>query len=467
MKKAISFMLVFALLFALIPVSPAYAAFPPSFDKSRVHWLDNYVVTLQIGDMTFNGKLTNAALDDAKLEELVRKVLADMNMTELDFETENMKIKVMESYDTITPQQAQEIYDRWLMMLGGIPGVGKIPALLSTAIGLVQAVMQYAQGRYTDGNLTVVVESGQLGTAKYMDTYLDAVSGTPGSSKLGGHVSSVISVLLGLVSMVEGMMSSDFGARTKARAAGSEAYRKISDFYAKLNSEVEKYYHEDKNYLVEFDNAKVIKPVIFYGTQCTETWTLNMTMSRAQANAKYNLDGEYRGEYFIDIEYDMSGFQDLNNLNNIIQLPEWRSTVVIFSTWEETWGTLDITATSPGVCKVKRTLEGYATANIKSKGASEITPEQDGDKKDVDISGIEFHAHGAAQNTALDIDHSVSADENGFKTVITRWTVTGEGVFATESDIHKNNIPWDGGIWLRGDNAGSGWRITISPMPMR
>lgn len=453
MKKIVSLILPLILALALLPVT-AYAL-PRTFDKSRIHRLDDYRVTLTIGEMTFQGEFTNAELTDEKLEDLVRKVLAEMSLGEADFDLLNDLVNTMNQHNTITPEQMQKLFDRWFDMIGPVPVLGQVTTL-------VQVVMQINKGDLSgpaqgaaEEAVSQFAEGFVEGVAEGLEDY---------SGKLGKVAGSALGIGKALKAAVEGMLESNSGERAMDRALGLEAYKLINDFYARLNREVDRHYEENAaNFMVKFDAAKAEKPFKFFDTQNTERWTLNMTLFQTESYNRLDIDGKYEGQYAIEIQYDLSGFQD--GLDDILQTEEWRKTYA-FPEWEDNWGPFHTVVTNSGTCDVKRTLEGYATAVLYRKGGScSIRSAQDGDRKDVNVSGIVFQASAGDANGRMDNEWSISADDGAFTNTSRKGTIQfPDYVYEGPPGEHVNTIPWDGSIWRRANNADRNWKITLTPL---
>lgn len=450
MKKAkfLSLLLVVALV--LMPLT-AHAALPRTFDKSRVHRLDDYNVELKISDMTFQGTFTNAELSDEKIEQMVRKVLAEMGLTEADFDMLNDLVDTMKKHDTISQEQMEKIFDRWLTMLGPVPGVG-------TAATIVQILLLINKGDYSGAATDAAIAAGE----KVGEKVVVKVVG----EELAEYVNIGYNIGKALDAAIEGMMESNTGQRALDRALGLEAYKTINSFYSKLNAEVDKHYKQNgPDFMVKFDKAKAEKkPVTLFDTENFETWTLDMTLFQTESYNRLDIDGQYEGQYVIEIDYDLSGFQQ--HLNDIVQTPEWRKTIVVFDEWETAWGSFDIAATNPGNCDVKRKLEGYATAILYRKGGQcRIKATEERSTMDTNVSGIVIEASAQRDESRLDIATSVSADENAFTNQMTKWTVTWpEDVINVPADMHVYEISWSDGMWRRASNYERDWKIALSPL---
>lgn len=267
MKKAVSLILSLVFVLALLPIT-AYAL-PRTFDKSRVHRLDDYRVTLKIRDMTFEGKFTNAELTDEKLEEMVKKVLAEMGLDEADFDLLNDLVNTMNEHNSISPEQMQKIFDRWFDMIGAVPYVGQ-------AATLVQIIIQINKDDYSGPAQNVAEEAGSQ-FAEGLGDALDA------SGKLGKAAGSAWGIGKAIKAAIEGMMESNTAEKAVDRALGLEAYKLVNEFYAKLNREVDKHFKDNApNFMVKFDGAQASQPFTLYGTQNTEKWTLNMTLFQTE-----------------------------------------------------------------------------------------------------------------------------------------------------------------------------------------
>ena len=245
MKKAVSLILPLVLVLALLPVTAW--ALPRTFDKSRVHRLDDYLVELKIGDMTFQGKFTNAELTDEKLDELVQKVLAEMGLSEADFDLLNDLVNTMNEHNTISPEQMQKIFDRWFDMIGAVPGVGQVTTL-------VQVIIQLNQGDTGGPAQSAAEEAG----SQFAEGMADAFDAT---GKLGKVAGSALGIGKALKAAIEGMLDSNVAEKAMDRALGLEAYKLLNEFYGKLNREVDKHFKDNApNFMVKFDNAKAEKP---------------------------------------------------------------------------------------------------------------------------------------------------------------------------------------------------------------
>lgn len=452
MKKILSIILSLILMLALLPIT-AYAL-PRTFDKSRVHRLDNYRAALTIDDMTFEGQFSNAELTDAKLDELVKKTLVEMGLDEVDFDLLNDLVNTMKAHDGITTEQMQKIFDRWFDMMGAVPGVGQ-------AASLVQIIIQLNGGDYSGPAQSAAEEAGSQ-LAEGLGDAMDA------SGKLGKAAGSAIGIGKALKAVIEGMMDSNIAEKAIDRALGLEAYQLLTDFYGKLNRETDKHYKENAaNFMVKFDKAAAEKPYEFFGTQNSEKWTLDMTLFQTESYNRMDIDGQYEGQYTLTLEYDLSGFQ--GDLNSIVQGPEWKS-AYIATAWEASWGAFHISVTNPGLFKVKRTLSGDATAILYTRGAKpSINPNQHSDVKDIKVSDINIQASAEVPGeSSLALDCSVSAHDDVFKIEPTKWLVTWPQVApynAPDSLLAQisSEIAWDTSIWQRANKAHSGWKITLSP----
>ena len=476
LNKTISLALVIVLMLTLLTQTASAANLPLLFDKSRVHRLDSFVATLQIGDMTFTGRFDNQELTDAKLEELVQKVLKDMGLDNAEFDKKVLIVDLMKSYDTITPAQAHEIYDRWLTILGAVPGAGQAIGTISTAVGAVQTVMQLCQGRFGAGAATGVTEGAKAGGALFLDAVeasskglIDKGVDTTGSV-VGKYGMYGISVLQGVIAFGQGIYETwdEATRRTKARIAGYEAYRLIENFYSKLDSEIDSYYKDNKPvYAIVFENAKCEKPFTLYGVPCTETWTLNLTLFLEKAQPwlvdQFRINGEYGGDYVIDIEYDWGAL--VSFLPDLMRTSEWKinqtnfleATLALFVE-DDYPGNQKWTFPDPGSWVVKRTLEGKTKAIIEQYGKQTITPTQDSDQKSFSAPPVVVKMTGRVDGETGyfygdGAEFCISADKDGFIL----------GLDAVEMP-KVYTVPFGDDVWKRGDNAKQGWILTLTPI---
>ena len=471
MRKVISFILVFVLVFALLPIVPAYAAMPKSIDWSKIHRLNNYKVMLTIGDMTFQGTLTNEKITEKELGEIVQNALKEMGLNEKEFEILNDLVNIMKAHDTMTPAQRQKIYDRWCDMLGVLPGVGD-------AATVINIIGKLCSGDTSGAGKSVLDTVGDKGGEKFLEIVGERLA----DEEVGKIAGKTIGFYKAINAFIEGVTEAKgFGQRTKDRASGLEANRKLNDFYRRVNNEVEKLYKDNAGFnTVKFENATARKPVTVFGAQCTEVWTLNMTLGQTSTLfAKGSMDGWYEGDYTIDIEYDLGALAA--KLPELMQTSEWqRGAQGSHSEYSGVWGSLNtnfnpnFSLTNPGLFKVNRKLEGFAKADmaIISKGRSTIQPEQDSDKKNVNLSDTIVNVKAPAKTVpdyTYDIDLHISADENAFTVQFGRFEIHSQGATETYKGgaAWMGKIPWGDEIeylWQRGNNAGKGWKISLSPI---
>ena len=459
-KKSISVLLIFVLLLTITPTK-AYAL-PRTFNKTRVNLLDAYIVTLDIGDMTFQGKITLEGLTDEKLEELVQKTLESRGMNEASFDILNELVEIMDSHDTITEEQKNKIIDRWLTMIGAMPVVG-------TGFTVLQIVLQMSHGRFGDAGGSTLMEIDKVvakaGTEIWNDIFVTFgdvgdVADVLHIDNLGGKVANGLSIAQGLAVMVEDIADPNvgFGKRTRDRAAGMEAYRQIADFYYRLNNNIE--YELNKNIVVKFDKAKASKTFTFFGEEFTETWTLDMKLFMVESETLSSIDGTYEGQYTIEIDYGLSDMADA--LAN-----DWEY-------WMNSPPGMDctVTMTDSGMAAASRTLEGKAEANIHRRSTSNCTihPNQSSDKKSVNVFGIAFHSYDrvdtgeGVQIENRDIEFFADELEISFhhKNFV---DIAPDGNTFTLPDYTETYCTWEdcSSIYQRGDKAKEGWKVRITP----
>ena len=220
-----------------------------------------------------------------------------------------------------------------------------------------------------------------------------------------------------------------------------------------------------------FTDAKATQKFTLFGKQCNENWTLNMTLATVRTDVDIETNTRstlyegtyYDGTYTINIEYDINNFR--NNMKSVIQDYGWLDNYA-YQAWVAAWN-LNLVQTSAGAGEATRRLEGSALAFIpRLKSASSITPSQTGDQKYVDISGITLSSTGPGRDTpesVLNSEYTVSADEDTFYFDVSKWIVTARELSTGDLSgrVSPTEIPWDGNIWKRGDNAGNGWKIRI------
>jgi len=472
MRKAISLMLVFVLLsaqlLALAPAAPAYATspLPRTFDKSRVIGLNSYLATLNIGQMTFQGKMTNADLSDEKLYEFIQKVFKDMNMIEEEFDVLNEMIILMDSYNTITPEQAKVIYDRWGAMFKAATGpLGAAASKIQSLVSLLSFLSDFAAGKVTLSLGEGAKNAADSLVDKLWDSVVDGYLGK-GTAEAVGKASTIAK---GAIAMMEGMVESHGYVKDKinAKAAGMEAYRTINSFYAALNREITGYYNSvHPVFMLEFVNAKCERNFTLFGRVYTETWTLNMTLFSETRDATYNINGRYGGDYVIDIEYDLA-----NLPHSIREMGDVGQRWAVHVEGEAFEGKQFVVTSIDSPDSFGRMLEGKAVAYLEAIGRSTITPAQERDRKNmagsvISASYFNSNTHAGARYT-IDYDIFFALGDESINIANTRnyVTVTGPDFhMAREGPVGAADVPLDGTIYQRGDAAKSNWSITLTPV---
>jgi len=428
--RLLSFLLILSFILTLLPVQTAYAL-PKSLNKARIHRLDDYRVAVAIRGMVFLGKLTNAKITDAKLDEFIKEVLAEMNLTEEEFDIYNDAIDTMEAHKKVTPEQIQKIKERILIIAGAVPGVGIYAAFAA----LVDKIL-------SQDNLGAMEKASEISTRFMEMAGKELVPGTGTSAfrKASGPLKA-------LIALYDAMVSDETAKRVYDRIKGLDAYRIINDFYGRLNAKVDKYYKENEaDYVIVFNNAEGQPTWYFslFGAVFPERWRLSMELHRVQADSKLNIDGKYKGNYTINIEYEISemGVAVYNSERKL-----W------LATKGETDG--DAVLNSKGTAYGKRTLSGEAEAlimvynplvtNLRGSRCS-IEPNQKSDVKNVGASGIQMTFYGyvpIVENDYADQDNIWMVNPNA--EVVTTWDA--------EGDMYK-----------RGNGATSHWLMSLMPM---
>ena len=425
--KAISILLAMAMLCVLMPQT-AYAR-PKTFNIGRISSKEFATLQVTIEDMSFYGQV-RLAVTETDLDKLINETLYEVDLTEAEFDQLN------DPNRPLTQQEMNDIRDGLVTAAGlldaaGLTGVGN-------AAGVYKALDQFDQGDYKGSYYTLYdmmpISSGQF--ESQMRVAADYING--------------IKLIL---------------------QYATDSYGPINDFYRRLRDKI-----KDGKFgmLIVFQNARADKKTFsLFGTENTEQWTLNMTLMRYREgvldnNTRINegISGRYEGSYSIDIDYDLSGFQQ--NAKSVVLNNGWLNNFP-YQTWLANWN-LNLEQISYGTCNVKRTLAGEAIAQINTQSvrptATYITPTQKSDEKNVSISDIKFSSVGSGRDTSksvLDSEYTVSADKDTFYFDVSKWIVTYPT--ASTGDISDRSpaaeIPWDKEIWKRGDKAGQGWKLKV------
>ena len=181
-----------------------------------------------------------------------------------------------------------------------------------------------------------------------------------------------------------------------------------------------------------------------------------MELHRVRADTKLNIDGMYKGNYTINIEYDLKG------LPTAIAkwMYEWMSKAPAA-------GNLSTRVTNNGSNRANRTLSGEAEARITvnnplaanlSGGRCSIEPNQESDEKNVSVSDIRLNVNWTpAPNTIVNYDWECWGDADVLN-IYGASQYSNTNVSLPSGDLYEKT--WDD-MYRRGDRAGSGWLMSI------
>ena len=420
MKKGMriaAILLAILLACAILPPTTAQAR-PKSFDSSMLNRSEQSVnAKLQIGDMVFNGKLINKALSDDETDKLIEETLAEMGMTDADFDALNARVN-----PSPTQEELNALRDNMITLLG-LPAVGASDEI-NLAASLLTAIDQMGQGDFSGlgkNYLNLMIQS-------------EAMMSNP----IAGYF-YIKNMGQDLKDLLKSMQESYNGPR-------GERERTMADFYGRLNSKI---YNElrkrNRLWKLEFAGATAQKPFMLLDRQTDEKWTLDMVLGQKDAAESVAADpnGSYEGDYTITIDYSLDTLPD----------------ALLES--EKSWdSSSDFKLTGGGAHTAKRTLTGHAAVQLNAYGSSDISPKQNGDNKDVNISGIVIHGTVTGDSVEnYDLVFSADAQNLGFNCTNHYDTEVGQIDDFSYSDAWET---WSD-IWKRGDNAVQGWKLTLAP----
>ena len=247
-----------------------------------------------------------------------------------------------------------------------------------------------------------------------------------------------------------------------------EAFLKLEEFYALLNDRVQEYFQKIQDeFKIEFKDAVDEKTFTLGGVECKEKWTLNMTLNydRSEWFCSYDecfgccfngyLPGLYKGEYTIDIEYDLSALE--GKITELVKTPEWRGTdgiaPIMWKTWENAADLNYKLLTNPGSCFASRTIKGKAYTNNSCSGSiCNITVEEPNDDKNFEFEGFKVRVEGDLKKQ----NDTLAGTKVEFTMVI---TVGDDGFTVTYTDgtnaeaMPQVKIPFDDTIWKNGNKV--------------
>jgi len=406
LKRSIKYITIVSTLIMLcvvvLPV-PAYAR-PKTFNRNNVVRLESMDALLRINDMTFKGKLVSNKMTDAELDALIQETLDEMGMTDAEFDDLNRQI--------FERDMTSEI-DAFCTVLG--LGIGNSSDALEVLWRLHQGDNAGAYAHFKEILIHNLTLPGKM-------------------SKMYKDWENVLKWY-----------------QENARTSG-----RIRDFYRKLNNKIADKF-KDRNWTLEFIGATAKKPFTFGKEQCTEYWTLNMVLIKNGTGQNYDAAGEYKGNYTIEIEYDLD-----NMVKQFVAEQDlWQQ---LYTTEYTTGHTRQV---SDGVHSAERTLTGEASALINPYSTSTVTPYQFVDGKTVNVSDIGFSVSYTTPAGAMGWNLYYSADEDNILGLTSDYWCTVPEMGIPDQASFTN--PWEayGDIWKRGDNSGSSkWNLTLTLTPI-
>jgi len=440
LKRIAILVLVSALVLVVIPPTKAEAR-PKSIEYWRIYRYQDAALNahVQIGDMVFKGQLRNRAVTEAELEKFIRETLAEMNLSDEEFDALNWIL-----WEGMSQEESNKVRD------AAVTAVGLLDPTDGGAIGATakfgQMIDQLGQGDY----------SGAGGS--YFDLVSKFYSYIPAVAL--GQFCRTMNDLSGLFEHARGK-SGQYGMATTI----------IADFYRRLNSKL----HEkakDNEWALEFIGSIASKQFSFFDTQCTEIWMLNMILPKTSAGTRNDFCGTYEGTFTINIEYDISGFHD--NLETIAEkfgIYEWQVE------YAEEWGDItppQLTVTNRGTSNMKRTISGDARVNVPSLPRATINMFGDADVINARIDDVVVYIHsdyvGSSKSGHEDFESFFRAEGRiSYIQHRTDWlTIYSNGDRQSYSRYLTNDpepVPLPRSIWARGDKMQGGVpdvRLTIS-----
>ena len=424
------------------------------------------------GDMVFEGFF--GRVTEEELNKLCQEVLEYLGETaESVYAGEKAYKKLVEKtqemFNEVAKQQGEDVAFRSLID-AIVSAMGN--ATIGGSLGVIYSQIENGQIPDSSSIISLITNSASLGAGLWAAAEHSAVGFTAAeATAVGADVGFTASVLIAAA------LALDEVGRFKSMVKGvmelEQQLYAYTDFLDILRRKLANCPEK-----IVFDNAKAQQTFSLFGQQCTEKWTLNMTLVKTTPAIGINTDfrSYFEGSYAIDIEYDLSAFQDSlqSNIWNMGQIGQSLHTLTDAS---DLWNLVS-EGYSGGSCNVTRKLSGQASAYITIKRTRDctITPKQESDKKDVGFSGHNFNFNwfmkvsyeGLSVETDLYWDMDLKADEDGPIADLHNGHGTSTNNISGSYPFSENpftvSTPWEGTMWDRGDKANSNWKISIVPM---
>jgi len=466
-KTAISkvaFLLVLTLTFCLIPAGKAEAAFPPSLDRNKLGSAKPLNAFLDLGpaqkSVRLNGVVTNDALSDDKLAEIIEQALAEMGADANDFELWHKQIQKLEK-QPLSKEDYEKIRDNFYDTFGVVP---------APYIGIGTSVAQFLDQLMRKDLGGATVTAGEPVVTEMIEHFGNE------HGYWEGKAMKALGTAYGWAKFFK-MLNSQREADNKRwaeYAAAFEAKYKINTFYDLCNKLIADYMAEaskssGKTYYIRFDDVKSA-PQYFtlFGGQFKETWTLSMALKQVKPyRDEGGTSGRYEGPFMLVIDYDLTGLMDR------IRYMGWLGDA-LRAAEDVLQAEFVINVGNPGRMDVQRTITGNATVDFDplsfSGNDTRISLNTDSNEKQVHVSDIQASAQGLGLGgfLVLILDFEITADEEYFH------------IQNTNRDIYSNiqeaqdamtgmaqmlnftgPLEWEGNIWERSDDLNPRLKISM------
>ena len=391
-------------------------------------------LTLTIsGDMVFKGFLTG--LTKEELDRLCQEALEFLGET-----AENVR-KGQEAYDELV-KATKEMYEKICKEFGteaankamldaALSSLSRLGGPIGSTILANLEAQELSRGG-GDAGTWVSMAGNTIGAGGSVVVMIESSVGAGLSFAGAATLLTTIASSIAKVGSFRSMVS-----RVMALEQSLYVYADFLDILQRKIAQLEDY----KKGIIVFNNAKATRQFEFLDTQFDEKWTLNMVLTRTM-HSPAGIP-QYAGQYTIDIEYDLTKMAD--TLRKPLQEADPPG---------------NYSVANSGAQNANRTLTGSATALINVSSMS-ITPDQDGDKKNVNVAGIVIHCQ--YDSWSYDVEYFADEDNVFFgQTNI----VAGPQTESIEATVASQGYPWPfaweeyGNIYKRGDDATSGWTLT-------
>ncbi len=299
-KKRIAIMMLLSVLLFMQPILPASSQ-NKGIDRSRIRRPDEtvYTVTLTIGTISFDGTLERIdRVTDEQVEQAIREVLKDMELTELDVADMQRLVEKAQSEEQITREDVDTFKENLKTVMGADTAVDIVDLLTGGSGKTVEEIIKdYLSGQVDD-------VKGDI-RDKVLDELIEEGSDLASAADTANKVADIAVIVLD-------QMEKDIW-KQENRVEAANTWRKMQEFYYQVNSKI---YNLQTSKVhgwelkIDTETEKNLSFFTIGGNH--EKWTVTMLLNKIDKKPAdpEGPSGTYTGIVAFMVDYDLTAFDE-------------------------------------------------------------------------------------------------------------------------------------------------------------